>query len=660
MADSTIAQCLNEILKAVYGKDVRQAIHDAIHQCYEDGKVGAIDLVARERIDNLTKLEDGSTTGDAELIDIRVGADNITYNSAGTAVRSQITNLKKMLDLLSRGLDDSITDVGDLEDKLSEIDVSPEGISDKLERVGAVIVEQQMEYPTIGDGSLSWNKGYCDWDGTIIESEKAIYAYVPVKSGVESMIYPRKMWNGTPLTSNYLPYYDENKQPLTGSVKRIQLQDIEILTFIPPENAAYLGMRSNVINTSMTDNDWQEIANWFKVFGATKENVYYTYPNVTLESLEKSGIVDEKGVIQNIKISAESIVYGDAVLIFSEEFDNSQLDTNVWSYEVSYEKGAGLRNNEISYATDRLENCFIEDSCLHIKAKRETPHEWIGDWMKWSTADIITSNKFEVKHGYFEARCKFPKELGFSAAIWFLGAQCENDWYKKYPNDHVNNMFDLAEMWPSCGEIDWIEKTKNNTGITAALHYENPKGSNTHASVSMGTVLADGIDEWHIYGMEWDDSYIKMYVDGELVSETDISEDSKYDVFRNHPFYMLIGLGVHSNISDDVEDGELVVDYIRVYALNNEQYLNFPARIELSKTKVSLNVDEHELLRYTIHPTNKEVYDQTVMWESSDPSVATVHSGYIWKRTTGSCTITARTKNGSESICLVTDAESNE
>ena len=242
-----------------------------------------------------------------------------------------------------------------MEDKLSEIDVSPEGISDKLERVGAVIVEQQMEYPTIGDGSLSWNKGYCDWDGTIIESEKAIYAYVPVKSGVESMIYPRKMWNGTPLTSNYLPYYDENKQPLTGSVKRIQLQDIEILTFIPPENAAYLGMRSNVINTSMTDNDWQEIANWFKVFGATKENVYYTYPNVTLESLEKSGIVDEKGVIQNIKISAESIVYGDAVLIFSEEFDNSQLDTNVWSYEVSYEKGAGLRNNEISYATDRLE-----------------------------------------------------------------------------------------------------------------------------------------------------------------------------------------------------------------------------------------------------------------------------------------------------------------
>lgn len=53
--------------------------------------------IQKSRIDQITNLPSGSTTGDAELQDIRVAYDGITYANAGTSVRTQTSHLHRAI-----------------------------------------------------------------------------------------------------------------------------------------------------------------------------------------------------------------------------------------------------------------------------------------------------------------------------------------------------------------------------------------------------------------------------------------------------------------------------------------------------------------------------------------------------------------------------------
>lgn len=59
------------------------------------------DSVIQARMDSFTNLAEGSTTGDAELIDGRVGDDGVTYNNIGTAIRTQFSDVKSALKLIA-------------------------------------------------------------------------------------------------------------------------------------------------------------------------------------------------------------------------------------------------------------------------------------------------------------------------------------------------------------------------------------------------------------------------------------------------------------------------------------------------------------------------------------------------------------------------------
>lgn len=124
--DQTVEQFTQFVTNYFDNLDVQQEVNAKLEQMKDDGELTAMlwpllqdfrseiegqmqeqdqqitDATDRmntleARMDTFTNLPNASTAGDAELQDIRIGADGYTYSNAGTAVRAQIDNLREDL-----------------------------------------------------------------------------------------------------------------------------------------------------------------------------------------------------------------------------------------------------------------------------------------------------------------------------------------------------------------------------------------------------------------------------------------------------------------------------------------------------------------------------------------------------------------------------------
>jgi len=252
-------------------------------------------------------------------------------------------------------------------------------------------------------------------------------------------------------------------------------------------------------------------------------------------------------------------------LVWNDEFNSEgKPDSLKWNYEHGF-----VRNRELQYY--QTQNAICKGGVMVIEGKREkvknegydptsTDGRKSGDSASYTSACLITRGRAHWRYGRFEIRARIDTCLGLWPAIWTLGIQQE---------------------WPSNGEIDIMEYYRYkgeptilaNTAWGSGERWKAVWNTRTWPLAEITRKDKTWAEKFHLWRMDWDENFIRIYLDGKLLNETDLSKTTNPDGF--HPFrqshYLLLNLAIGENGGDPSGTPfpvQYEIDYVRIFQKN--------------------------------------------------------------------------------------------
>lgn len=239
----------------------------------------------------------------------------------------------------------------------------------------------------------------------------------------------------------------------------------------------------------------------------------------------------------------------DYELVWSDEFNGTNLNTDNWGYEMGY-----VRNNEPQYYTSRRDNVEVKNGYLRISATTKVSN--VSGEMKFYSGSVNTKGKQSFKYGVIEMRAKLPSSKANPTAtwpaFWMMGTQ---------------------SWWPKCGETDILEMYGQNfKKYEANVHWADENGNHVHLWTTDGKLPTyydskDLGDTWHTYGVEWTKEYMRFYCDDTTLGTVDITGKDQTEL--HYPNYILLNLALQPGEIGKANKHsfpiDYLIDYVRVY-----------------------------------------------------------------------------------------------
>ena len=202
----------------------------------------------------------------------------------------------------------------------------------------------------------------------------------------------------------------------------------------------------------------------------------------------------------------------------SDEFEGTTLNENKWLIQG---RNGEFQSNFKGRAPSQFstENVRLEDGLLKLETRWEPDynfnptHDKNGDpYENITTAAIITKSEFV--YGYLEIKSK-AADAEITSSFWATGNNTEFDFFEMFGNHkQASKKEKEKELWWSIH--DWSSAGGGKTTYTE--HHD------------LGFRVAD---DFHVYGYEWDETGVKIYIDGELFTEASKETINAYDDANN-------------------------------------------------------------------------------------------------------------------------------
>ncbi len=239
-------------------------------------------------------------------------------------------------------------------------------------------------------------------------------------------------------------------------------------------------------------------------------------------------------------------------LVWHDEFAGTAVDESNWSFMLGDGSGYGIPgwgNSELEYY--RRENADVASGALVITARKES----FGG-RQYTSARLRTAGKVHFTYGRIQARIELPAGAGLWPAFWMLPEQGD---------------------WPRTGEIDIMENSGGNTGLSSgALHYADAGGNHQYQTDEFAFARLAGSQDttsYHLYELDWEADGLKWYVDGNLFLALDNwtapAAQGPFPAPFDRDFHILLNMAVGGNYvgyqtpEDSVLPAAMKVDYVR-------------------------------------------------------------------------------------------------